>query len=722
MSLILEESVYHLQGICMHHPAARAFSMPQGDCYGERSTLVTLAFRALVKNLHRHPCWMHHFLALDRTANACLTQRSMFFSVRCLSSKLQAISSDDPPFRQNMAPPCSSQSCVTLNRHFSVSMKVDITIWPCTHGWRHHDMKPHRIRKATVAASSFSEPMAARVFALIIGVDQYKSSRIWNLSSCVDDAQNIKRWLLNDLHVPRDQICILLDDKATKRAIEDCFMSHLVSNAAIEPGDAILVYFAGHGSRLLAPEGWYNASCARVEMLCPHDHDTRSWEGRVSGITDWSMHAMMQELCSVKGDNITLILDCCFSPTPSRMNIRSRRCTRWTPTVKVTSDDLYAGLWRGALGSNVNTNGQGFCQRTAPTHITLLACGAGERAMEDKEGGKFTGALLEAMGKAPIHYESQHAICAGQNYERTLSGIEAGWARITKWNNRPPFRIHLKKTCSSFMQWWNLRRKLPSKMEQMVSTGGLNIVRVKKASHADVSLQRLEKHIVVEHHDPLIAANCPRIVHIPVNDMALDTDIIDAAARFHLQLHRKNSHGLLCDKLSMSLYRLDGDEWSKAGDNLLIEGRANLSVEKGTIYSVVLENQSNIDLWPYLFWMDASGYIISSVYQPDPSIASAPLAKRSHLQIGTGFTGSEALSFNLLDNDEYSSGFLKLFVSTNYVPMSIVEQGSNMGSGDAVKSVASGAEEPLPDLPETSKELWDTLVACVTIFRGEETV
>ena len=651
--------------------------------------------------------------------------------------------------------------------------------------------------------------MAARVFALIIGVDQYKSSRIWNLSSCVDDAQNIKRWLLDDLHVPRDQICILLDDKATKRAIEDCFMSHLVSNAAIEPGDAILVYFAGHGSRLMAPEGWYNASCARVEMLCPHDHDTRSREGRVSGITDWSMHAMMQELCSVKGDNITLILDCCFSPTPSRMNIRSRRCTRWTPTVKVTSDDLYAGLWRGALGSNVNTNGQGFCQRTAPTHITLLACGAGERAMEDKEGGKFTGALLEAMGKAPIHCmaygqlvtglslkdESQHAICAGQNYERTLfdgapfipdshfvsafrsgtnvrigagaihgvvlgtefsmhghnrrgslnpilavlhtfevhptwcfahsktpfrSGIEAGWARITKWNNRPPFRIHLKKTCSSFMQWWNLRRKLPSKMEQMVSTGGLNIVRVKKASHADVSLQRLEKHIVVEHHDPLIAANCPRIVHIPVNDMALDTDIIDAAARFHLQLHRKNSHGLLCDKLSMSLYRLDGDEWSKAGDNLLIEGRANLSVEKGTIYSVVLENQSNVDLWPYLFWMDASGYIISSVYQPDPSIASAPLAKRSHLQIGTGFTGSEALSFNLLDNDEYSSGFLKLFVSTNYVPMNIVEQGSNTGSGEAVKSVASGAEAPSPDLPETSKELWDTLVACVTIFRGEE--
>lgn len=43
MFLVLEESVYHLHGICMLNPAARAFSMLQGDCYGERSTLVTLA-------------------------------------------------------------------------------------------------------------------------------------------------------------------------------------------------------------------------------------------------------------------------------------------------------------------------------------------------------------------------------------------------------------------------------------------------------------------------------------------------------------------------------------------------------------------------------------------------------------------------------------------------------------------------------------------------------
>ncbi|THH19844.1 hypothetical protein EW146_g1375 [Bondarzewia mesenterica] len=645
--------------------------------------------------------------------------------------------------------------------------------------------------------------MATRVFALIIGVDQYKSSRIWNLSSCVDDAQSIKRWLMTDLHVPRDHIRILLDGKATKRAIEDTFVSHLVSNPAIEPGDAILIYFAGHGSRMLAPDGWHNTSCARVEMLCPHDHDTRGRDGRVSGITDWSMHAMIEELCEVKGDNITLVLDCCFSPAQSRMNTRSRRSTRWTPTDKVTSDDLYVGLWRGALRRNIPFNGEGFCQRTSSTHVTLLACGHGERAMEDKEGGRFTAALLEAKDKISFHRmsysqlvsklsikeDSQHAVCAGKNHKRALFGgapfvpdtryvpalcsekdiridagaihgivqgtefsmhehnckgsfnpvlavlsvfevhstwcrarakspigcvMNEGWARITKWNNRTPFRVHLKKTCSSFLQWWRLRQHLPTKMEEALSAGGLNIIRVRRASDADVSVQRLHKHLAIEHHDVLLAKNGPRIVYVPSEDATTDADTIDAAARFHLHLYRKNAYAPLCDKVSLQLFRMDDRAWSKVGTNLLIDGRAHLSLEKGTIYSVVLENKSDVDLWPYLFWMDASGYIISSIYQPDPAASSPPLARNSQLHIGTGNAGSEALSFCLIENEAFNSGFLKLFVSTVRVPMNMLEQGFPVTSLDVgMDAMPAGANEAA-----ASNELWDSQVACVTIVRG----
>src|SRR5580765_971584 len=120
--------------------------------------------------------------------------------------------------------------------------------------------------------------MSTRIFALIIGIDNYKSGGIWNLHGCVDDAKKVKNWLTDNLNVPKDQICLLLDKQATKNNIEECFMQHLVANPCIEKGDAILIYFAGHGSSLRCPIDWHQKGSkpAAVQLLCPYDHDTKS--------------------------------------------------------------------------------------------------------------------------------------------------------------------------------------------------------------------------------------------------------------------------------------------------------------------------------------------------------------------------------------------------------------------------------------------------------------
>ncbi|KAI0315701.1 hypothetical protein OF83DRAFT_331578 [Amylostereum chailletii] len=654
--------------------------------------------------------------------------------------------------------------------------------------------------------------MASRVFALVIGIDQYKSSQIWNLYSCVDDALNIKRWLVDGLHVPRDHVRVLLDDKASKRSIEDAFMSHLVSNPAIEPGDAIILYFAGHGSSVIAPDDWCNSHPRHVDMLCTYDHDTRGKEGRVSGITDWSMHAMLGELSEVKGDNITLILDCCFSPARSRLNDRNRRSARWTPTAKITDDDLYAGLWRGALGRKIESDGHGFYYKNATSHITLMACNPGERAREEKEGGRFTCALLEAKDSMPLHRtsyaqlvedleipgEGQRAACVGRHRNRIVFGgipfisdahyvaasrsasdirvesgaihgivegtefslhehnyhgsvnpalatlrvfevhptwclarskhplqdlMDAGWARITRWNNRPPFRVHLKTSYCSLAQWWRLRRKLPATMQEGSSVGGLSIQRVRKRLDADISVRKRSQDMVVERHNATIARNCPQIVYVPMKEAADDVNAIDAAARFHLHLHRKNSAtGVpLRGLVSMGLYRVDHNSWSAIGENLFKDGKATIShnEEKTAVYSVFLENQSDLDLYPYLFWMDASGYAISSVYQPDPD-AGPPLPSKSSLTIGTGHAGSEALSFHLTGQEPFNSGFLKLFLSTAYVPMNIVEQGAS--AGVPFSRLVDANIRQSQAIISRPDELWDSMVACITILRESNDV
>ncbi|TFY79900.1 hypothetical protein EWM64_g4109 [Hericium alpestre] len=653
--------------------------------------------------------------------------------------------------------------------------------------------------------------MASRLFSLIIGIDQYKSGDVWDLTSCVDDAMNIKRWLMNDLNVPRSHICLLLDEKASKRSIEDKFMSHLVSNPAIEPGDALLIYFAGHGSSVVAPDGWCNNDALHTQMLCTYDHGTKGKNCRVSGITDWSMHAMLANLCEAKGDNITLILDCCFSPARSRINTITRRSTRWTPTTKVTSDDLYAGLWPGALGRKLPHDGYGFYQKSPTTHVTLLACSQGERAMEDKEGGHFTVAFLKAKNSMPFHRTSygqlasqlsavqettQHAVCVGRNWKRPIFGgapfvsdaryvsavrsekhiridagaihgivegtvfsmhehnylgslnpvlatlhafevhptwclarskfplqhvLDAGWARITQWNNKAPFRVHLKKTCSSFMQWWKLRSKLPSRSHVGQTIGGLSIQRVGRASQAHISVKPHDQHMSIERRDT-IAENGPPVIHVPTNDPSADARAIDAAARFHLHLHRKNSLGPLRDDVSMKLFRLDEDTWTTVGDDLLQDGKATVTHEKGAIFAVSLDNKSDVDLWPYLFWMDTNGYVISPVYHPHPFSLKPPLPGKSQLLIGTGTAGSEALSFHLDDGVAANTGFLKLFLSNTYVPMNIVEQGPspvvNPAGANRDSVTQFGSEETVTPT-HLVKEMWDSITSCVTIVRRQ---
>ncbi|KAK7692335.1 hypothetical protein QCA50_003960 [Cerrena zonata] len=413
--------------------------------------------------------------------------------------------------------------------------------------------------------------MATKLFAVIVGIDKYKSGNIWDLETCVNDAQSVKRWLTHDLHVPRDQICLLTDKQATQRSIEDNFMKHLVNNPTIERGDSILFYFAGHGSSSRAPKGWFGHNSKTVEVLCPYDHDTKGPSGRVPGLSDRSLHAMMKDLSSAKGDNITLILDCSFQSPTSRVALRERRHCRWTPTTKATPDDLDAALWRSALGYSSKSPCRGFSGIACETHIVLTACRSGEGANESKAGGKFTQALLATKNAKPIHHmtyndfmhhienrleEDQHPMCVGLRKHRTIfngvpfmcdaryvpvtiydeekfrvdagaihgitegtefsfhkhnrqgslnpvlatfsaaevhptwclvrnrstpkTTIDNGWARITRWNNRTPFRVHIRRSIFQFFRRLRLRRLiLPKRMRckhAQVSTLSVSVI------------------------------------------------------------------------------------------------------------------------------------------------------------------------------------------------------------------------------------------------------
>ncbi|KIY74334.1 hypothetical protein CYLTODRAFT_2784 [Cylindrobasidium torrendii FP15055 ss-10] len=238
--------------------------------------------------------------------------------------------------------------------------------------------------------------MPSQTFALLVGIDKYKSGPIWDFEACSSDARRVGRWLLNDLFVPKSHIRLLVDEDATTQNIKDVFTAHLLNNDNIQQGDAVVIYFAGHGSIVELPAGWAGSGsdAADVQVLCPHDYDTKTSQGRVAGISALSLNAMLRELGRTKTDNITLILDTSLSPPA---DLRWRGGVRWTPTRKVSAKDLKTCRWFGSAEDSANPLGisRSFYADDI-SHTLLAASGPSEKASTGKDGGKFTSALLEA--------------------------------------------------------------------------------------------------------------------------------------------------------------------------------------------------------------------------------------------------------------------------------------------------------------------------------------
>ena len=89
----------------------------------------------------------------------------------------------------------------------------------------------------------------SRLFALLTGVkDYHPQSRVRSLTGCVNDVNNIATWLQKRFAANDLQIKKLLNEEATRQGVIDTFISHLINNPDIKPGDIVLFYYSGHGS------------------------------------------------------------------------------------------------------------------------------------------------------------------------------------------------------------------------------------------------------------------------------------------------------------------------------------------------------------------------------------------------------------------------------------------------------------------------------------------
>src|SRR5437899_216117 len=105
-----------------------------------------------------------------------------------------------------------------------------------------------------------------------------------------------------------DHLRLLSDEQATHAGIRAAIEQQLIAKA--QPGDIVVIYFAGHGSQMKDTTG------TRInnldETIVPHD--SRDPDGRVFDISGNELNGLVDRL-TAKTSNVTLILDSCHSGT-----------------------------------------------------------------------------------------------------------------------------------------------------------------------------------------------------------------------------------------------------------------------------------------------------------------------------------------------------------------------------------------------------------------------
>jgi uncharacterized caspase-like protein len=165
-------------------------------------------------------------------------------------------------------------------------------------------------------SDDFTTPMTdprtrmAKRRALIIGIDDYRQPGLRPLRGCKNDALLIKDLLTQKYGFAADDVMLLLDAQATQEGILTALRQ---LGAVMQREDIVVVYYAGHGSRMpdregTKPTGW-------DETIVPYDSGRAPAANR--DITDDELRLWLLNVES-RGAYLTLIFDCCHSGTMMR--------------------------------------------------------------------------------------------------------------------------------------------------------------------------------------------------------------------------------------------------------------------------------------------------------------------------------------------------------------------------------------------------------------------
>ncbi|KAJ7815605.1 caspase domain-containing protein [Mycena leptocephala] len=251
-------------------------------------------------------------------------------------------------------------------------------------------------------------------------------------------------------------------------------------------------------------------------------------------------------------------------------------------------------------------------------------------------------------------------------------------ARVVAWNNE-------EMILRVFLSPGFVRASVMFPESKVTDRGPLHkYVQVQSAEEADTVLRWADTTKEVFIKRTIMAGEYETRVSLNGKPEHL-ANIADAIAHFNYFLKCQSPNGkdpkvVGLFQFTLEMHRLVG-EWPQRKPDLnignmvkTVSGRHEVRFrsEKDAEYGFIITNNSDFDLYPYLFYFNPVKCTIKEIYLPDGSNSMKPLKGKNTLNVGMG--GSDPFEFELPPKATSSSGLLKLFVSTQYLDLSGIEQ------------------------------------------------
>lgn len=234
--------------------------------------------------------------------------------------------------------------------------------------------------------------------AFLSGIRAYRSG-VTELRGATGDVDKMYHLLTEAYGFPPENICVLKGSKASYAGFKASFESALI-NRDLKSDDAVVIFFAGHGSQLADIVGKDTNQIkdeidGKDETLYLYDSETSTREADtdVPQLRDDEFNAMIARVYA-KTTNITVLLDSCNSGSATRA-LDSPYTNRFVaPSDEELEEISRVGVGgRAARGSETGV----MSLESMPDLVVFSASTDGQSALETGGSGLFTDAIINTL-------------------------------------------------------------------------------------------------------------------------------------------------------------------------------------------------------------------------------------------------------------------------------------------------------------------------------------